>query len=504
MRLMERFRVATVWIVIAASLVPLWVAAQLDHRYLNDDALITLTYAKNLARGDGFVYNHPPPVLGTTTPLFTVLVAGAARIAPFLEPTALALLLSALCWIGLVWTPWLFRSEFHLSDAEAAILALVLAVSGWVRHLEMEAYLFGFLLVVSAGLFFRRRPLWAGVAAAMLFLTRGEGALVFGLLFAMAIFHDRRGRAGAGETPRRTTTLPLCIGFGVPVLAWCLYAVVRFGNIFPNTLSAKVAQGASGLWRPFLEALVEGWMPAWGRGLAIGSPWLGLWYPLAIVGLVVVLMRKRRLGFFLVWIAAYIVGYSLLGVAGYPWYSLPVYLVLVLLVGVGLGSLVEVLRRLRASRPAGKALGIALVMVVVVGLGRDTVRNALRAEPTERAIAYYELARWLRENTDRSASVAYHEIGYLGYYTDNRIIDLCGLVTPEITPYVAIGDFGWGFWRHRPDLFVHLEGSRFFDGIVGDQRFRGLYRPVARFPGQRGLDLTVYRRVDASGRGEIG
>jgi hypothetical protein len=477
-------------------MIPLWVATQVEHGYLNDDALITLTYAKNLARGDGFVFNHPPPVLGTTTPLFAVLVALLATVLPFLEVTALAVLLSVLCWIGVVWAPWVFRQEFQLSDVEAAILALVFALSGWVRHLGMEAYLFAFLLVLTVGLYYRQRPLWAGVAAAMLFLTRGEGALVFGLLLVVAVIDDlRRGRAAEAKTGR-SATIRLSVGFGLPVLAWCLFAMARFGNVFPNTLSAKVAQGASGLWKPFLVQLVDVWLPAWGRGLALGPPWLGLWYPLATVGLVVVLVHKRRLVVFLVWIAAYIISYWALGVAGYPWYSLPVYWVVALLSGVGLGWLVEALHRWRVSPVAGTALGVALVLLAAVGLGREMARSTLHTGTSERCVAYFKLAEWLREHTEASSSVAYHEIGYLGYYTDNRIVDLCGLVTPEITPYVAIGDFGWGFWRFKPDYFVHLSGSRFLEGIVGDPRFPELYRAVAELPGYGGRKLTVYRRID--------
>src|ERR1051325_10123216 len=40
-----------------------------------EDALITLRYAENLALGQGFVYNPGEHVLGTTTPLYTLLLA---------------------------------------------------------------------------------------------------------------------------------------------------------------------------------------------------------------------------------------------------------------------------------------------------------------------------------------------------------------------------------------------------------------------------------------------
>src|SRR5437762_13129041 len=47
---------------------------------LFDDAYTTLRYAANLANGSGFVYNPGERVWGTTTPLFTLLLAVVGRL----------------------------------------------------------------------------------------------------------------------------------------------------------------------------------------------------------------------------------------------------------------------------------------------------------------------------------------------------------------------------------------------------------------------------------------
>ena len=59
---------------VLASFFPLW-AAHHCWQFLNDDSYITLTYAKSIAVGRGFVFNSPPPTLGTTTPLYAVAIA---------------------------------------------------------------------------------------------------------------------------------------------------------------------------------------------------------------------------------------------------------------------------------------------------------------------------------------------------------------------------------------------------------------------------------------------
>ena len=88
------------------------------------------------------------------------------------------------------------------------------------------------------------------------------------------------------------------------------------------------------------------------------------------------------------------------------------------------------------------------------------------------------------------------EVGYLGYYTDNRIVDLAGLVVPDIVPYIAEGDFAWGFWHHQPDYYIYLSD---FDWALGsiraDPRFDQQYQLKATLPGPREIDFAVYKRV---------
>jgi hypothetical protein len=170
------------WLIAAISVFPLYAALRTDHRLLGEDPLITLTFAKNLARGDGFVFNHPPPVLGTTTPLFTLLVAAGDRLVPGADPTAIAVWLSAACWVAVLWIFVWFAGDLGLSSWQVLSIAGAVTVTGWVTRLDFEAYLFAALLLLGIALHARGRPVAAGVVAALLFLTRGEGLLLFGVL----------------------------------------------------------------------------------------------------------------------------------------------------------------------------------------------------------------------------------------------------------------------------------------------------------------------------------
>ena len=61
-----------------------------------DDAFITFRYARNLLNGAGFVYNPGEQVLGTTTPLYTLLMAALSGLSRSANFPWIALLINAL------------------------------------------------------------------------------------------------------------------------------------------------------------------------------------------------------------------------------------------------------------------------------------------------------------------------------------------------------------------------------------------------------------------------
>ncbi len=184
-------------VLVVVSLLPLAALVLVDAEYPGDDALITLTFAKNLARGDGFIFNHPPPVLGTTSPAFTLAVAAGAAVSRA-APTSVAQWLGALCWLGLVWSFFVARSAFGLDEGQAVAIGCLLAAAGWVTHLSMEAYPFALVLVVTTTAALSRRPFVAGLCGGLLFLTRGEGVLFAAILGAAILFDGAQGSQRAG------------------------------------------------------------------------------------------------------------------------------------------------------------------------------------------------------------------------------------------------------------------------------------------------------------------
>ncbi len=486
------FRLIAIVVLILVSIFPLVTA----YRYpigLNDDAFITLTYSKNLAGGNGFVYNHPPAVLGTTTPLLALAIAALAIILPAVGIPHVVVFFSALCWMGILWGFFIFRRVWKLSEWQVCILALVLAGAGWVGSLEMEGYLFAFLLVLSLSFFLDQRYFWAGLLSGLLFLTRGEGALIPVLLSGILII-----RLWLEKRPFQITwfhrPLKLWLGFAAIILPWAIYATFTFGSILPNTLAAKQVQGQTGIWRSFFQRLVYDWAPSWGLPFKLGP--INFWWLIILVGTVVVFTRKRTWLILLGWIALYIAGYTALNVSGYTWYQLPILFVLSILFALGIIALIELLHKLIKPKFPYILISLAFASSLVFFLAKSTVQAALNNPGDPRSGSYMALGRWFIQHADPSQSIAFIEVGYLGYFTDNRIVDLAGLTAPAALAHIKNGDFAWSFWQAQPDYYVYLPDFDWaLSGIRADPRFDILYRPAASLPGPRLTDFTIYERV---------
>jgi hypothetical protein len=49
-------------------------------------------------------------------------------------------------------------------------------------------------------------------------------------------------------------------------------------------------------------------------------------------------------------------------------------------------------------------------------------------------------AKWVAQNVPQNEVIAAHDIGALGYYDNHELIDLAGLVSPEVIPFIRDED----------------------------------------------------------------
>lgn len=243
--------------------------------FFQDDAYISLRYARNLARGHGLVWSPGSDEFGYTNFLFTVLEAALLRLGLSGEAAAGALSMP----LSVVALLLAFSMVRRLTGSRAVSLAAGLTIA---THTSYSAYASGgletsmqtFLVLFTYWQVWRyterpgmTRAWWAGAVAAMAMLCRLDSVVLLApaMVWAWWSFsrHGRRGGRGQeGWWP------PLLLS-GLPALATLLLLAgchLYYGNALPNTFYAKAVGQESALGfglyyvRTFLEA--QAWFPA--------------------------------------------------------------------------------------------------------------------------------------------------------------------------------------------------------------------------------------------------
>lgn len=394
---------------------------------LLDDAFISFRYARNLARGEGLVFNPGERVEGYTNFLWTALLGVLDRLGA--PPPAASM---ALAWLATAGTVVLLAllGRRLLAGAPAAPLlaalpALVFAATGAVgRYVVagMETPLFVFLLTLALWLEVRSAPAAAiGLTLAAATLTRPEGALFFAVF---AAYRLAAGPAGGGRG-RLAEALRLFAGFAAlaaPFLAWRL---AYYGDWLPNAFYVKVGGVPEG------ALLARGWshLVQMVRGSSLEAP--------LVLALFALPAARARRVWLLAWgliaaAAAFVVaaGGDFLHFFG-PRFLLPALPPLLLAAAGGVGW------ALGRLPPAGRwARGLAAAALLAL-LANALVWSWPR-KPAELGFVaavgagWADLGRWLAVHSEPDAVVAIGAVGYVPYYSERRTLDMLGLTDRHI------------------------------------------------------------------------
>ncbi|MFW6116548.1 MAG: hypothetical protein ACOC6F_02370 [bacterium] len=445
-----------------------------------DDAYITYRYARNVAQGRGLVYNSGEPVLGTTTPLYTLLLAGLALI--WQDIPALSHAVGVMAWALCV--PVVYgigrTADKEICGLAAASLAATNAL--FLNVLGMETTTYILLTLLTFYFYLSKRATWAALCAGLAFLTRWDGILVVAVLMFAQTLRDRR------EVPKM---LIICASL---ILPWLVYSQLRFGSIFPNTFFAKAGQG----WKkglggieigPFPRGLVSIARSAWRENRLFLIP-VGL----SVVGAFSAFRNRVKWWPVVLWTAAYFGGYAVLGVLRFPWYYPPLVPAVLLLIGEGIKELTECLQG--RSRQLKLGLTVLLIPLCLVP-NVDWLMANRRSEMNKHLATYVQVGEWLRDHTPLDSSVATIEIGVIGFYSDRTIVDTMGLVSPEMVGHLDtwLQTLQFALNYYWPDYAVVLEGTA-WGGVIREPWFREAYVLETKVEnlGDPDAPLRIYRR----------
>lgn len=430
-----------------------------------DDAFITFRYAKNLADGAGMVFNPGAawePVLGTTTPMFGLVLSFFARLG--LDLASASRGFDVACDLA---SAVLLARGLGSRRLPATMALVLFAALPWLDRISvggMEAPFFCVLAIASSSLLAASRPGWAGFVAALACTVRPEGVLLVGV--------------SALELLRRPRELLVyVVPVGVVGLAAIAILNRAYGFPIPQSVLAKAHMRASS-WERIEPVLVQSF-----------APHAVLWvlFPVAILGWTRLLRERHPLRAFVGFALAITASYVAARPHVWGWYFYVPLAGWVVAVAVGGAEIVE---RWIAPRAPSLVRGLERATAPVAVLAAALV--AWRAPTPVPENVYAPMLAWARTTSEREpdARILASDVGAIGWAWRGTVLDSEGLTCPPALdfPHPNAMIHAW-----EPEyLLVVAERDRVAP-IYGDADIRARYEPVERFSpsGARELEPSV-------------
>lgn len=393
-----------------------------------DDAWIHQTYARNLGQLGEWAFIPGQPSAGSTSPLWSGLLAigYVLRLGPYVWTFLLGwTTLFGIAVIGTWIFPRLSLKNTHLIWPVALILVFEWHLV-WAAASGMETSLFAWLcLFILACLLAKRRNwLLIGALIGVSIWVRPDGLTLLGPAIMTGMLDAQSHR----ERSRNITAI--LIGFVLLFGPYLYWNRALSGAWWPNTFYAKQAEYAVELAEPLWKRILdEALLPNVGVGVLLLPGFIFLAY---------MTLRKQQWGAFAttLWAGGYLILYALRLPVTYQHgrYVMPMMPVYFTWGFAGTASLIRTSSLKLWQRVLSRAWVISIGLVCLAFWYQG-------ARAYSRDVAFIEsemvaTARWIASNTQETALVAAHDIGALGYFGDRNLLDMAGLVSPEVIPFI--------------------------------------------------------------------
>jgi len=392
-----------------------------------DDSWIHQTYARNLAQHGEWSFRVGIPSAGSTAPLWSALlsIGFLLNLAPYIWSYFLGIVilfsLAVLC-------EWAVRKLVKSYNQKFPWVGIFIALEwhlAWAAMSGMETLLHGFIVTTVLILLMTnsRRYLTLGLLAGLSVWIRPDGLTLLAPI-AFTIFFT-----GQDMRSRLRAFFPVLIGFGSIFLFYLLFNLAIGGTPMPNTFYAKQAEYEDWTKISIITRLGQMSLQLFVSSSLVLLP--------GIISWVVKSIREKHWGSIaaILWCFGYLYLYtSRLPVYQHGRYLMPAMPILFLF---GLLAFAEFDKSKTFGRYhwVGQTIwrgSIAMLALGFIIFGARTYSSDVAIIETEMV----DSAKWIAENIPAGATIAAHDIGALGYFDEHPLIDLAGLITPEVIPFI--------------------------------------------------------------------
>ncbi len=413
------------WVIFAFFLICVVVIQGTQSPQSFDDAYITFRYARNISNGLGFVYNHGEKVLGTTTPLFTLLLSLIALISqPEFLPRA-SFLISILADTLNIWLIFRLTNSLFKDRGIAALTSLVFLLQPFRLNVAsggMETSLFITSLLLTYDRYIDgKRSLSTSIWAAVAFLIRPDAVIALIPIYVDWFINDKR-------VFLRGVLIALLV-----ISPWMIWSTYYYGSPIPHSIIAKSIsyKNPPGHAAFFLLTFIGTGTPGPYSSPYILLPIILFGLPVLTIGPRVLLKHQSKamiMGFYPI---LYIILMILLNPSMiFSWYYIP------LIPGMLILTMGLILYGLEATRKTklvvASALSLILLLVPAFLLNKQPSSLLSRA----REAAFWDVCNFLSDHDLIDKSVLAPDIGVIGWCLEEvNVLDPIGLVSPETLAY---------------------------------------------------------------------
>lgn len=404
-----------------------------------EDFFITFRPSQNVCHGLGLIYQEGETVHSFTSPLGTLLPALCYALSARHSYLAALWLFRVLFCIPAYCAAGYLLIRLFERKTEGAVLPLSI---GLLYLVEVKSLMFSvngmetaLMLFFLAWSFYlsqveiKRKWLLSGLAWGGLMWTRPDGCVYIALLGVMSTIFAQKTRREVVITHLKATLVTTAV-----YLPWFLFTFLYYGSPIPHPLTAK-------------QELPSGLL--FGISWIFGPiyPYFGSWPPailnfsgiVAIFGCVYwMLPLQDRLGrsasFMFFCLAIY---FRLIPFA-YPWYFPPAAMLGLVAIVSGGAHLCRWLNRSHWQRI--HLFAMATSFIFMVSLYALTLRQVkLQQELVENGVRR-QVGLWLKENTEDGDRIYLEPLGYIGYFSEGKMLDYPGLASDVVLQSLKRGN----------------------------------------------------------------
>jgi tetratricopeptide (TPR) repeat protein len=376
----------------------------------------------------------------------------------------------------------------HLESEKlsAVLTVLIIALQPKLNLISvsgMETTMFIFL--IAGTLYFYKKPnkILLGLFLGLTIWCRPDGFVLWlAILIDYFILQYSVTKNDFAANVKRFDKNDFMIAFGIGVFLLIIYFSFNYflsGSILPNTYKAKLEYYQNNLRENFLKDDVLIYFSS--------AEFIAIVFPFLVALIFIVLNTvKRRYDHFLVYLL-FTIGLIAVYYIQLPFahrfgrYLIPVIPFYVLISVYGIRQILNLLLQKTKSSVLGNLIFILFFGITaflsVIHLRKSTDEFAeLSKYHNERHVA---AGLWIKNNTAENSIIAVHDIGAIGYYGNCKLVDMVGLVTPELIQHLNDKNFSLFIKDYlSKNKVTHIAALKNWFEIVNDNP---VYVPINKF-----------------------